>query len=68
MKDGHPQEPGRRLNRLRGRGKAAAGAVGSGTVLYSRLHCSTSTAASANEQKISPFNSSSLSLPLKLSL
>ena len=29
MKDGHPQEPGRRLNRLRGRGKAAAGAVGS---------------------------------------
>ena len=38
------------------------------TVLYSRLHCSTSTAACANEQKISPFNSSSLSLPLKLSL
>ena len=29
MKDGHPQEPGRRLNRLRGRGKATAGAVGS---------------------------------------
>ena len=29
MKDGYPQEPGRRLNRLRGRGKAAAGAVGS---------------------------------------
>ena len=29
MKDGHPQEPGRRLNLLRGRGKAAAGAVGS---------------------------------------
>ena len=29
VKDGHPQEPGRRLNRLRGRGKAAAGAVGS---------------------------------------
>ena len=29
MKDGHPQEPGRRLNCLRGRGKAAAGAVGS---------------------------------------
>ena len=29
MKDGHPQEPGRRFNRLRGRGKAAAGAVGS---------------------------------------
>ena len=27
MKDGHPQEPGRWLNRLRGRGKAAAGAV-----------------------------------------
>ena len=28
MKDGHPQEPGRRLNRLRGRGKAAARGAG----------------------------------------
>ena len=33
MKDGHPQEPGRRLNRLRGRGKAAAGAVGSDSIV-----------------------------------
>ena len=34
MKDGHPQEPGRRLNRLRGRGKAAAGAVGSDGIVF----------------------------------
>ena len=67
MKDGHPQEPGRRLNRLRAGGKPPQALWGR-TVLYSRLHCSTSTAACANEQKISPFNSSSLSLPLKLSL
>ena len=63
---------GRASSGTRGDGLIASGAGGKPpqalwgrTVLYSRLHCSTSTAASANEQKISPFNSSSLSLPLK---
>ncbi len=45
MKDGHPQEPGRRLNRLRGRGKAAHAEPVSAWVAWAQVFYAAETCA-----------------------